>query len=417
MIIPAPKLRTGADSVYLLSGAGTRRGAQEIGNIFNDDFDRASLGANYTTDFTDATAVVVGNDLEYNKTISSSFDNFLTYSAHGSTLSNWETEATFVVERLDANSNGLALGFIGTRAVGTNRSIVAFYNNKTTSGNFEKITIYQVDSAGAATTKVTSAGTLTVNVGDSITIRTNMTDCLFTATVINNTTVNTLVQTYMFGLSSPELINTVGNFGIFNIGGDFTISDYRASSTEFKFSRAGFIGDSTTYGVGATTISDTWVSEIGADSATAGNNNVYTRLALGTSITDDILIAIDEIVSIDPDIYVMMIGTNDINQNSGGDGLLNAQTNIPTIVAALDFGPTIVLMTPLARNATDNEPLTDWIIATYAGTYQIIDLFDFTRDGATTNLNPAWTADGTHLNDVGQTAVKDEIISQLPSIL
>jgi len=400
-----------ADAAWaLVSGPGN----EVIGDIYTDDFHRGSLGGNYTLTTTDATASIVSNVLQFNKSSAGSFEsNYLVYNPFTSMLNNWYASVTYKVKALNSNSNGIAVGVKGVDGT-LYRDIFGYFNTKTTSTNYKKEGIFQYDS-GTSNNKKYSSGTRTVAVNDIVTLNVSMVNLILTVEVINNTNPwASFVDTYTFGLASPNLIQTPFQFCIWNNGGDYDISYFKVGSLDSKGVMYVFSGDSTAQGVGASSYSN---SQQNLFSQTLVEPHKLTNHALGSAISDNIVASSSSLDLIDPKYHVILIGSNDIVRNIGGDGLQNAKDNLTTIIGNdVSAGRIPIICTPLARNSNSMASFASWVVSTWGSTYTVIDLFSFTKDGATTNLKPAWTNDGTHLNDTGQIALNGEITSNLPEL-
>ena len=391
--------------------------ATPIGDLLNDSYQRASLGDDYTlVEGGSGSASIVSNKLRYAQSDSTALGvTYLYYTGFGVTmLNNFYTSVTYILPTLGTATNGISVG-IKSRDENTARSILGFFNTKTDSANYRKIQIFQrewVAGTPANNSKKISTGTLAISSGDTIKIEVSMQDLLFSVTVTNVTTSNTLSDSYQFTLSSPNLIHTPGRPCLWNTGGSFDVTNFTFGSNDYKNSHVALWGNSTTQGVQATSLSDTWPYSIEQNIT---NNKRVTKCGLGSAISDDLAASVDNALLINARYNVVMIGTNDISRNIGGDGKANALANIATFVTALqNAGKTVYVLTPIARDAHDMSPIATDLVSTYGA----INMYALTKETSSTQLDAAYdSGDGTHMSDAGNALFYNYLVQERPLIL
>ncbi|UFS60100.1 SGNH/GDSL hydrolase family protein [Subtercola endophyticus] len=136
------------------------------------------------------------------------------------------------------------------------------------------------------------------------------------------------------------------------------------------------------------------------------------NLGVGGDTTDDVRARLDDVVALQPSTVVLLIGTNDLGKRRSVEHIVQ---NIETILATLRTelpDAEILLESVMPRSAELAEEIREinrhiWQFASSVRTHYL-DLWPAlaTRDG---ELNPEYTEDQLHLNDLGYEAWLSEL--------
>jgi len=358
-----------------------------IGTFLENSTNWADFGTNWTESHGGGgTSTVTANKLVFSGG-SGTMNDLIYQDTWITNLEVWEMEVTFT---LDAYGNGLSLG---TQGYSSTNDLQAFFQ-MSSGASFGFMRVYR----GGTLLQSSVAGIAQASLGDSLTVNASMNTGVLTMTVTNNTTpaTNNFAFNYVLtiGGNTPP---AAGYFALYLNGGDMTLDTWDMTSTSQKNVEWLAVGDSQTQGIQANTYPNRWVNLWRAETSKTTNT-----LCSGGNTLEIMNLDYDEIDLVNAQKVLLMLGSNDIRN---GASLATTQTRYSTFVTHLkNNGVTVAHQTPIADNTTDLSGLASWIISTYSMD-EVSDIFDLTRDGATTNLNPTWdSGDGTHMNATGQAA-------------
>lgn len=375
-------------------------GPQPIGQIFTDDFDRASLGSNYTA--VGSPTVSLSNSIMDISGGAGNYTKYVKYNAWTTCLNKWQIVCNFQAVDKTAGSVGLAIGIKTASAFG-NRSVLCQFNHSSGANGGKSFILAGTGTPDTFTIQQTSSSQ-TINAGDNIRmtmIRNGLTITLLTENLSAGTST-TLSHTFGITLPSTVFQHNTGNPYIVTVGGNQKVYDWTFSSTARKNIYALFVGDSITHGVSASSEANTWPNKLMANST-----NSYEVNAGGGDYTAVGLAKIQEILLHKPRYLVLMLGGNDIRFSiSSGTW----QSNYASIVSQAQAAGINVIHCACPPDDTDNiKPHLTWLQGQYSG---VIDTFNPLTDtpGSTTTLAAAYDGgDGTHPNDTGMTLLSTTI--------
>lgn len=361
----------------------------DLGNLFTNDFTSLSNLNDYVQ-VGSATWTLLLGYLRSIYVFDGSLDNYIKQHSYGSTvLDRWTQTLDF---KLTVKGVGVNLIGIGCRNTNAFASDELFCRGDMFVGGEGKVYIYK---NGVAV--VNSGAGFTIDEGANLRITFERNYLDYTVIFTNLDTAQSNTVTYsctMADVSNGS--QTVGEFSIINAGGTYDISLNKADSPVQKNVTYGFIGDSITEGYSGGSIANAWV-KLAMDTVPL---KTYTKLASQSIATEGILKAINEIKSIVPRKYVLMIGGNDI-----AFGVLTAtwQANYSSIVTALKTtGASVIHCYPTARTSPDVSPIKTFIDSTYPTDVRIDTL-------SLVLTKP----DGTHPNTADEIIIADLIDNYL----
>ena len=347
------------------------------------------------------TSSVVANKLDLAGG-SGTFTDYIYYNQYITTFENLEISINYIV---DAFGAGLSLGIFPSNNLLSNAMQCFFQHSD--SASFGLMKQYR-----AGVLKGTGATQLTKpTLGDNLEAKIIIKEGLVVFRWTNLTTGATAEYKYNFDLTTGNNTYNGGYFTIWQMGGEFTVNSFEVQTPNRKNVYWGIMGDSITHGEYAGNYEDRWINLMKKETS-----KEFTVMAAAGNTALDINGNYSEIDLVNPTKVLIMIGGNDIRQ---GASLATTQTRYTNLINHLKgLGCEVVHQTPAADSNTDLSGLASWISSTYSGTDTVVDIFELTKDGATTNLNPAYdSGDGTHLNATGQLAQWNEIKSIVSDVL
>lgn len=210
------------------------------------------------------------------------------------------------------------------------------------------------------------------------------------------TTHADVTRTWAVTYPQSSRYHNTGQFCLWNFGGtNVKVKEWEVSSTEQKYVDIVCVGDSNMHGLFAgATFSNRYID-------LAIPTKSYTVLAGIADRTSDILDRIDEIIELckPTTVIYLNIGSNDVGS---GRSQANYESDYNDILTAL-ASYTVVLGTSIARSDQNLTTLNSFISGK-SGSYDIIDLFEETRNTGTYTLKAAYNTDNIHLNTAGHSA-------------
>lgn len=374
----------------------------EYGNIFNDNFNRASVGfgTKYTQIGSTATWTINSNKLRVSGGVNAYADyinaeQLLNGSAF-TALEDYEISGT--INSITAG-NGVAIGI----STVTSASISAYEStvcriDLNSSGNRGKLYISTVDAS-------THTNTARIN-SDSALVFTDVTDQILLRLIRTKFTVTFIATNLRTKLSVKVSLVTTGQSGytfhkiakpsIYAVGGTQDFSSFTFSTPVKLRAKLIFTGDSETLGTGTTDNSQSFACII-----SNSTNEYVAKVAVGSDQSSHLLSRINEPIGLKPQYIAFMIGTNDASKSVT---LAAYKINVDSILYKItNAGIVPIIITP---PYTTSGP-TNTLLAQYIGyiqglkqKYKVIDLTGTSLNNAG-SLNTTYSYDGIHLTALG----------------
>lgn len=197
-------------------------------------------------------------------------------------------------------------------------------------------------------------------------------------------------------------------------------STHRTAAPAAQPVRVACVGDSNTAGYGADSYTIALAERLGADYAVS-NYGVSGTTAMASGIDPySETAAYEASLAEQPDIVVLMFGTNDTNRSNwrGRDAFADEYADLVHTYQALDSSPTVLLCTPPAPHLEETAGMVSFGVqpAAYAAVNDsihalaeeegltVVDIYSLTLD------HPEWFLDdGIHLANEGAQVVVDAI--------
>lgn len=339
-----------------------------------------------------ATCEVSGGYLTYTSDGNGGFNtnNRLVYNTYGSTaLSKFTIKINMVCPALPQVSLSLiGVGVYPSQAIG---SAVACYGTAFWQSGYTGVPSIYCNSTQRSTGSSQLANCVQ---GDNIRITFSRNDAVYTLLIENTDKLTSQSTTWTESyLNTAALNNSSGNPFI-NFGkGTYQIKDFEFSSTALKNPPYAILGNSITEGYCGGGYAYAWPAI-----AMEGNGKVYTMLATQSATTQTVLNTISEILNVNAQTYILMIGGNDY---ALGVAPSVCQANYRSIVSQLkQNGSRVINCYATPRNGTDMRPLNSFIASEFL-TDTNIDTFTDLKTGAYSLLPVDDCGDGTHLSVAG----------------
>ncbi len=380
----------------------------ELGQIISDDFNRGSLGANWTNVGT-ATFTISGNALSMSRTGAISLSNYLVWNAYGnSNLESYTVNFSITAGTIDANSHGAGLTLQSNGGYTGQTNSVQIGVDMTNTANQGKISYYYQNSTTAI---LTSPNGLAITAGDVLNVKVKFIKDRFITTVYNVNTRRMNTQIYDVLSSFPYSLITPNSFryGPVVMGGTHTIDNFVVVGNDNKNAKILAAGHSITKGLTVDNLQSRWTEMVNNYTS----EFVLTNAGAGNLIED---INPNELIALKGQILILDLGINNLAK---GDAPATVVTKYQTLVASLVSGGYtlgtnlfIGLILPnLSNNAAVNT--TNPLLISWAGAACI--------DWASPNLNAAGTGlrysvDTTHPTRQGQEIMSGAVINTFPLI-
>jgi len=376
----------------------------EIGEIFSDDFERGSLGANYT-EVGSPTVLMDGSNLVLSGG-AANYDKYVRYDAWATCLEDWVLTINFQATTQTSAAEGLFVGVKTASAYG-NRSVIALFAHGSGASK-GKTTLLSGSSAPNTFAVDAQRSGLAILAGDEIRMTVTRNGLTLTCLTENITqgVSKTVNHTFDLNYSSPRYMPNTGFPYFGTIGGTQTIRDWSFSTTQKKNIKTVVVADSLGHGVSASNLDNRWANEL-----LDGSSNEWAVNSGGGDYTGSVLNKIDELILLNPEYVIMQLGGNDVRF---GIPQVIAESNYTSIVNQLEA--TGITVIHCLAGADSNDNMTNWN-NWLSLNYTTIDCFTPLKDGGT-GLNAAYDAgDGTHWNDAGHDVNAATILAAAPQVV
>lgn len=369
------------------SGFNVGLGSYKI-PVFNDTFNRSSLGSNYIQNTPGYTVTFPSSS--YMNVVGTGGSNIFVRYNYYTAAENFTIECRYRNNTIDSTTNGIQLGLIATHPLGASVSFYMTFYQNTGNSNLGKINIL-----GSITS---SASLPQPSVGDIIKLTVQRTRDRYSCTVLNETTGGSINYIAFGSANGGFYLNNTSSPTINFLGGDIDILDFNYSINEYKSPEVSIIGDSIAAGGGTTSLINKYPDKL------YGPFRFVVNLNGNADYSYVILQRVQEVLLLQPKRVYLMFGGNDL---LFGVPLSTLQSNYTTFVNTLTSAGILVyhlLSTP--RNSTDVSGFNAWLKTTYPNTY--IDTFTplWNRTEGSTGLNSIYNSgDGLHPNDLGHAQI------------
>jgi lysophospholipase L1-like esterase len=377
----------------------------ELGTIISDNFNRASLGSNWTN-VGSATFTISGNKLSMSRSGTISLSNYLVWNAYGnSNLESYTVSFNITAGTIDSNSHGAGLTLQSNGIWPSGQNSVQIGIDMTNTSNQGKISYYYNNSTTAI---LTSPNGFTITTGDVLNVTIKFIKDKFVTTVLNANTLRMNTQVYDVGTTFPRTLISPNSFryGPVIIGGTHSFDDFVVIGNDTKGSKAIAAGHSIAKGLDVDNLANRYTELVNNYSS----DFLLTNAGSGNVIAD---LNVSEILSLTPQNIILDIGINNLNK---GDTPATTFSDMQTLVNALVSGGYTVgtnlfigLIIPKGGMSTEIATVNASLISSYGSA--CIDWNTPNLDAAGTALR--YTLDGTHPTTEGHEVMAASIINRL----
>jgi len=389
------------DRVATLTLPSSAWESADIGAVWSDDFNRASLGSNWVV-LGGANVTVVSNEISFNET-NVNLARQAYYLPWLTCSDSWTIRWSQRFETLTSLGYGVGVGIKNFQDYGgTNRGYnVIFYG---TGIHMGCVAIQRSDPNTQV--YITNGPPTTLNAGDTVDCSFTRSGWQFTATATNraNSQVSTcsFLCSFFLGYDRP----TISRMCFYPIGGTVSMDNLSFSINHRKPARFIVVGGSASDGSVAT-------SQATAFSSVIQSN--YTQTVCNDScsynVTANSLSVLPEILAHQPTTALLLIGGNDLLFKVPA---ATWKSNYSQIVSQLQAaGVTVKHLLPSPRNPTDLTPLKNWIETNYPAA-SVIDIWTPMVTNVTKLKTNYDSGDGVHPNDAGHLLIGSIIRTNLP---
>jgi uncharacterized repeat protein (TIGR01451 family) len=378
----------------------------EIGAVWSDNFNRATLGPNWIVPGPSVNASIVSNELMFAQT-SLNNSRQVYYDPWQICSDSWTIRWSQRFGVLDANSRGVGVGIKNFQAAGGNDR---GYNGLLVGAGSDlgQMQIQRFDGSQQVSVAAGTAMSLATNqVVDCSLTRSGWT---ITATASNRATMQVSTASITFSDAANLIAPTISRMCFYPLRGTVYVDDVSFTMNHRKPARFIIVGASISDGYNASVYEKTYgrVVQSNFTQVVCNDSSSYNSTSNSVSV-------MPEILAHQPGTAVLMIGGNDL---LFGYPATQWQSQYSNLVAQLQANGVKVkhcLNTP--RSTLDLTPLNDWILSTYP-TNDVIDTWTPLLQGAY-SLNPAYDGDGTHPpdgvhpNDAGHLVIGQTIRNKL----
>lgn len=382
-------------------GAATWEAA-DIGTVWSDDFNRASLGSNWAV-LGGANVSIVSNKLQFADT-NQNISRQVYYQPWQTCSDAWSILWTERFAALNSSSVGVGVGLKNFQAFGGDD----WNYNLLLAGagsNLGKVLIQQFD--GVSNQNILASGLpIALNAGDPVDCSLTRLHWTLSAVVSNRANAQVSSIAITFSPTPHQPTPVISRICFYPLGGTVSVDNVSFVINRRKPARFIFIGASATEGWNATSYDRSFVAVVQSNF-----NEVVCHDSASYNTTTNELDVVPEILAQQPGTAILMIGGNDLYFNVPTD---RWQANYSNLVAQLQAaGVYVKHCLPTPRNTQDLRPLKSWIQATYPSN-SIIDCWT----PLVTNgyfITAAYdSGDGVHPNDAGHLLVGQIVRTNLP---
>jgi lysophospholipase L1-like esterase len=369
----------------------------QIGVLFDDNFARGSLGADYVT-VGPASWTVDG--VKLNTVNGTTAYTSRLHREYYQCFEEWEQEVTYTFNTAPGvGTYGIALGSrdqLGSwTALGT--------HNMSTDANTGKARIIK-NNVDTATVLATSAGSVVPQAAVSyraVLSRIKVSNefrYTFTITKLSNSsTTNITWDENITTSGNTSYANATGRFTLWSFGGNVDITNWKCTVFDNKNVDAVIMGDSITHGLNATDLSTRFAANIVSNYSVSGGSSDRTEQGL---------IKLQNIIDYNPTVVFLNLITNDV---AGAVATATRRANYIDIVEGLEAqGIRVIILLQIPRNGVNIASENTWISGRFPNN-TIID--NYTPLASGTNLNASYTGDNVHPNQAGHDVMITTILA------
>lgn len=374
-----------------------------LGQTFQDNFARGSLGSNWSASAGDQVITWTGTAMRVGSTLNGFGDYIKTTAISG--VNSDTIQLDFVVDTIGATTYGPGIGFID--AAGFPTGYICQYG--TATGGLMKIFLRYYDGS---TVLATSTNAVTMSVGDTMRAQLIRQDDAFKTYYYNRTVGGTdsCSKAYTFTrLASDPTTPGTGFRAIYFLGGRQDITGYRVASPEPKYTTAVTSHSIGCGGYNATVMTNSWPYLVfpsrGLFAKVGGSGDRTSDAVADTAILRQLGVK-----------YAILDCT--INDVTSSVPASTTSTNVQAwanYCIAAGIVPVLIECTP-GRVATPSKVYSDTlraIAARITGTVMINGIYDALRTGV--SWNTTYSADSVHPNDAGHAIMAGIIKAGLPA--
>jgi lysophospholipase L1-like esterase len=366
-----------------------------LGDLINDNFNRASLGADYTING-GASFVIVDNKLRISGTgAATNFSNNC-LSTKATNSENFTANTVYKMN-LAKNSLDYGLGFL-LQSIG-DKYKYSFYMllDLSTGAGSGKLNIYSSTTAnGSGFSSIhVSEKVLPVNIGDELEYKIIRKGNLYIFKASNNTLKDSvsyfLDSSLSNGFDPLKITNNVCKIGISKQGtstATYDVSLLKVQRDLVKNRKFLFIGDSITFGYEAGFLSNRWVDMVFSLNNLRDKHTIYAQAG---NVCKDYINNIAELSEFSSQYAVVMLG---MNEAAKGVSLAVFQSDYASLISSLISSGKIPVLCLVTSNPSFDALIlsyNNWIQATYGTTYRVIDTYRITKDIGYTGVHPTAT--------------------------
>jgi hypothetical protein len=374
----------------------------DIGVVWSDDFNRATLGSNWVVLGT-ANVNVTNNELQFAQ-INTDYSRQVYYQPWQISSDEWTIRWTQRFGALDSASYGVGVGIKNFQASGGNDR---GYNGLLLGAGpgLGQMEISRFDGAGQQPA-ATATNAISIAAGDTIDCSLTRSGWTMTATASNCANAQVSMSSLVYSTPSNLIAPTISRVCFYPLGGTVYLDNISFTVNHRKPARFIVIGASASDGYNASIAARRYVSVVQSNffEAVCNDSSSYNTTTNAISI-------LPEILAHRPTTAILMIGGNDL---AFGYLATQWQTQYSNLVAQLQANGIEVKHTfQTPRNSVDLTPLRNWIIAHYPPGDVIDTWTPFVTNAF--SLKPIYdSGDGVHPNDAGHLLLGQIIRTNLP---
>jgi lysophospholipase L1-like esterase len=371
-----------------------------LGQIFADNFARATLGSNYGTSgsqsisFPSSAYLQITGGLDYTNNV---------YRTDYTGVNRWIDSVRFTTGTPGGATYGLIINFYDPVNYATGIRV----QFGTATGGLTNIYFRHYDGTQLAA----SASPQTISAGDSLLAIVERRDNTFICTYKNLTTgatATTLTHTYSTLTSGAQPAPASGRMAIGSLGGTQNISYWSHTSNEVKYQAAVVSNSIASGGYSATTMGQSWPDIV------FSSREQWARFGGAGDRSSDAINYIPQLRADAPRIVYYALGVNDaLNSVTGATYSANVQQFLDSC-EAIGITPILVQLPP--QNTVLTKPYSDTLqaIASRRGLTFIDGIYDALRSG--TAYAGAYSSDGIHPNDAGHKIIAGLVSAQSSAV-
>lgn len=351
-------------SPYLRRGG--RASPSEIGTIIDSDnvSDSVFSSGSWTQEGVNITPTFSSNSINLDNTVGA-YSDLIRYNLWYTQLEEFTVRCIVTMNDVSANSVYFGIGLAGVSSFSSKMCIrgALWSNNAAENGLMQ---LYYGSGNGTNVVVADSgASRLSFVQGDSIEMEVSQSGLTATFTCRNLTNPGgdlVVTWTNSNAIVYPGTVNTqllnIEQIALWNYKGDYTVTDLKYISNEYKNVNGCLVGDSKSEGYYVDSLANRISNILATDTGT------YFQVSAGSgNVTQDVLNSIDEIILLNPAKLVLCIGRNDL-ANSVPSGTW--QANYSSIVSQLQAaGIDVYHQIPFTEVTLDQSSLATWISANY----------------------------------------------------